>query len=276
MGCYKTEVGGRLEPQSNALLICPRPEALADRLLRVRDVAMRAHKICETIASLSAVHAASILDAWLALNFRKSVAGRELLVSLHVALERQWLAPDVIEPIYLAAREMGLRDCAELFFTNDIPATASETGNTDRHETRRTNVSSYGQDVRSLTLGERKSLARGMNRENLQQLMRDASIQVAELLLNNPRLTELDVVQMAASAQTPVQTLLLICSHIRWPKHASVRLSLAQNPHLPRAAALRLISSLLPNELRTVAKSAHLDPSVRRAIDRRLKNADDV
>jgi len=116
---------------------------------------------------------------------------------------------------------------------------------------------------RPLTLGERKSMARGSRRDILQKLVADPHPSVVEILLGNPRLTERDV--LAISSRRPVSpaTLMQVVRSERFrPRHA-VRRSLCLNPHLPVPVASRLMMTLRDRDLRDIGADRNLPAEVR-------------
>ena len=77
-------------------------------------------------------------------------------------------------------------------------------------------------------------------------------------LLNNPRITEVEVVRMAARSPVREEVLTAIARHPRWGVRERVRVALAHNPGTPTGVALALLHLLLDQELREVAADARL------------------
>jgi hypothetical protein len=112
---------------------------------------------------------------------------------------------------------------------------------------------------RPLTLGERKALARTHDREQLGLLLRDPHPAVVSILLDNPHITEPDVVRVAASRAAVPSALAIIAAHARWSVRHPVKRALVLNPSTPLADAIRIATTLKSQELREVAA----DPSLR-------------
>jgi hypothetical protein len=112
---------------------------------------------------------------------------------------------------------------------------------------------------RPLTLGERKWLARTHDRERLLLLLRDPHPAVVGILLDNPYLTEPDVVRIAAGRPAVPDSLALVAAHPRWSVRHPVKRALALNPSTPLADAIRVVTTLRYQELRELA----VDPSLR-------------
>ncbi len=115
-----------------------------------------------------------------------------------------------------------------------------------------------------LTLGERKSLARRPDRRLIDRITRDPSPAVIELLLNNPRLTEDDVVRMCARRPNAPEVLTLVFANPRWSSRPRVRRSLALNPATPEPLVAAVVPLLNPEDLRAVAEDERIAPAVRR------------
>jgi hypothetical protein len=116
---------------------------------------------------------------------------------------------------------------------------------------------------RPLTLGERKSLARRRDRNVLARVLRDPSPDVVRILLENPALTEADVVRLAARRPIDPRVLLALVVDLRWVIRPAVRKSLVQNPSTPLDVALRLLPHLNRSELAELERAADLREPLR-------------
>ncbi|MBW2277045.1 MAG: hypothetical protein JRF63_06100 [Deltaproteobacteria bacterium] len=128
----------------------------------------------------------------------------------------------------------------------------------------------YGE--RPLTLGERKSLARRPSREIIERALLDPDASVATNLLFNPKLTEDDVMRMAARRPGPPSVLAAIALHPRWRRRRRVILALVYNSYLPTWYGLSLLPWLDSREAAEVAADARLDTEIRQATEDLLKN----
>jgi hypothetical protein len=107
---------------------------------------------------------------------------------------------------------------------------------------------------RPLTLGERKSLARRPDRETMRRLLADPHPDVIRRCLRNPRMTEDDLIPLAAKRPGRAEVLVEI-ARSRWVHRPRVRLALALNPATPLEIAVRIAGLLLRPELEMVAGS---------------------
>jgi hypothetical protein len=117
---------------------------------------------------------------------------------------------------------------------------------------------------RAMTLGERKSLARGHDRILLDRLLRDPHPAVIQNLLKNPRITEADVVRLAAKRPTYPDIQVEIAKSERWSPRPRVRLAIVQNPYTPTTVSIPNVALLLRHEIHEVAYATDL-PSIVRA-----------
>ena len=102
-------------------------------------------------------------------------------------------------------------------------------------------VPDYGTG-RELTVGERRSLARSNNRRVLEKLLRDPHPLVLRQLLGNPRLTEDDVVRLAARRPLPRTIAPALADSPRWLRRPRVRLTLLLNPGTPEPISMPLLA----------------------------------
>jgi hypothetical protein len=118
-------------------------------------------------------------------------------------------------------------------------------------------------DGRPLTLGERKALARRPDRGALERLAADPHPDVVRQVLRNPRLTEDDVVRLAAKRPAHADVLAEIARSVRWMSRPRVRMALVLNPDTPQELAAPICGMLLRHELKLVVEMTHVPPAVR-------------
>jgi ribosomal 50S subunit-associated protein YjgA (DUF615 family) len=111
-------------------------------------------------------------------------------------------------------------------------------------------------------LGMRRSLARRNDIGLIERLLGDPDPAVIQNLLNNPRITELEVVRMAARSPVREAVLTAIARHPRWGIRHRVRVTLAHNPGTPTAITLGLLHLLLDQDLEALVKDTRLSQVV--------------
>jgi hypothetical protein len=109
-------------------------------------------------------------------------------------------------------------------------------------------VPDYG-GGRELTVGERRSLARAPTRRAFDKLLSDPHPLVIRQLLENPRLTEDDVVRIAARRPARPEAVTAIARTARWLKRPRVRLAILLNPGSPPSVAMPLLAACTRTEL---------------------------
>lgn len=116
---------------------------------------------------------------------------------------------------------------------------------------------------RPLTLGERKSLARTHRRGVLTALCKDPHPDVVAIMLDNPHVTEPDVVRIASLRPAVPASLAVIAIHARWSLRAAVKRAVVWNPATPLDVAIRVATTLRTTDLRDVVDAPALAPPVR-------------
>jgi hypothetical protein len=117
--------------------------------------------------------------------------------------------------------------------------------------------------MRSRTLGERKAMARGRDRDVLARLATDTDPTVVRALLQNPRVTEREVLISASRRPARAAVLEEIFRSPRWAQNRRVRRALALNPYSPPALATTALALLTGPDLREVAADSNLATEVR-------------
>ena len=116
--------------------------------------------------------------------------------------------------------------------------------------------------IKTLTLGERLKLALKGNRDARTLLIRDANRLVRRFVLLNPRISDEEIVMLTKNRNIDSELLDDICRKKEWVSNYQVRLSLATNPKTPVMLALRFVPTLLPRDLRLLAKSKNVPSAV--------------
>jgi len=154
--------------------------------------------------------------------------------------------------IYMAAIRLGLTRVSRLF--TDLPP-------------RRSDVHGYESEEEAamelITLGERRSMARSRARETLDRLLSDPDPVVVANLLDNPRLTEREVLKIASKRPNSAPILTLVARHRVWSRRRDVVRAVVQNPYTPPRTAAVLLEFMLTQDLKRVARDKTLHAQVR-------------
>jgi hypothetical protein len=116
---------------------------------------------------------------------------------------------------------------------------------------------------RPLTLGERKAAARTHRRDRILLMVRDPHPAVVEILLDNPHVTEADVMKMASMRPAVPESLAKIAAHARWSVRHAVKRALVLNPATPLADAVRIATTLRAPDLEEIAGDYSLPDALR-------------
>jgi hypothetical protein len=126
--------------------------------------------------------------------------------------------------------------------------------------------------IDSLAVGELVSLARLAPRRLFPLLRRQARPRIIEAFLQNPRLTEADVLASISSSETPPRLLGAVARAGRWSSSRVLRLAVARHRNTPATDALRSLRSLTLRDLEGLAADPTAPTLVRRGAERLIES----
>ena len=217
------------------------PFNLASQLRAIVDPGVRIAALVSALATPGADHGAWV-DAFARVLGRPDDNDADVLETVTQAIADAALPYVVRESLYRAARERVRAPyvaLARLFLTaspSTVPLEQIEKALAPERPLR--------PNGRPLSLGERKTLARTNNREQLLLLLRDPHPAVVAILLDNPHVTESDVVRIAAARPAVPESLTRIAAHPRWSVRHTIKRAVVQNPATPLADAIRTATTL--------------------------------
>ena len=235
------------------------PAALIARLKVIREPDLRRRALAESLALGDP-------DTWaetLAALLRRAVTTDDADTVAAVACLAQAVAEPLLpylarKALYESARRRGYDAVARLFLEVSPPVLPEDA--LAAHLRPERPLRPRG---RSLTLGERKALARTHERDAILLLVRDPHPEVVAILLDNPHVTETDVVRIAATRPGAPLALARVAEHVRWTARYKVRRALVLNPATPLHLAVRLATTLRRGDLREIAADAALPTPLR-------------
>ncbi len=124
------------------------------------------------------------------------------------------------------------------------------------------------QRLRTMPVAERIKLALRGNREARMLLIRDGNRLVRRFVLQNPRLTDDEVIALAKNRSADDEILREIAESRDRTKNYQVRLALVTNPKTPLVLALRFIGALQERDVRQLAKSKNVSQTISAAAKR--------
>jgi hypothetical protein len=231
-------------------------EALVRATRSIPEADLRAAYVRKILLDGDVDVLAATLDVVCARAEQAEYAAREVLVALVDALHDpalshvvQRLREEAVGVPHLALERL-VRQPVSISAPREIPQPEDD------------RIPDYGRG-RQLTLGERKSLARKPDRQMLERLLHDPHPDVIKMLLANPKLTEDDVLPLAARRPCRPDVLTEIARSTRWSHRPRVRIALVLNPDTPLEIAAPLVGLLMRHELSLVATSTTVAPAVR-------------
>jgi hypothetical protein len=235
------------------------PDSLIDRLKAIHESELRVIALIDALAAGDPVswvqalahvvrraHTTDDPDAAAALDAIAHAAGSERLP--YTARQR----------IYETASRLGHPAIARLFLAAS-PVRATEAQLAKQLAPERP----LRPQGRPLTLGERKSLARTTRRDLIVAMCRDPHPDVVAILIDNPHLTEADVVRVAAARPAVPDSLVRVAEHAKWSVRHAVKRALVWNPWTPLDTAIRLATTMRASDLREIAGAESLAATLR-------------
>ncbi len=228
-----------------------------DRLLKITDRGMRSHALVNRLRRFDAHLSVALLSGILQRSIRRDLQAQEILLDLTTTRPLLTaLGYERARRIYELAQRRDLNTVARMLLSPESLMGRLE-GATDPH--------SENRHMPDMSLGRRKAMARARNRLELDRLLFDRHPGVITNLLNNPIITERDVVRIAAMRPTNAEVLTLIFRHPRWVPRYRVKVAIALNPFTPIDIALSVLPHLMLPELRRAAVTRTIKEEVRHA-----------
>ncbi|MFQ5736357.1 MAG: hypothetical protein ACE5GY_05790 [Thermodesulfobacteriota bacterium] len=213
---------------------------------------MRLAALASRLASLGPADAARLLDLLYKNRHDKRIAGRILPLLVNPGGLEAGLGSQACRAIYMAAIGQGLTRVSRLF-TDLPPHSRGMAGYTKEEEAR----------MEMLTLGQRRALSKSLDKDTIDRLLSDPDPMVVGNLLNNPRVTEKEVVKIASKRPNSPVILRLIAGHRVWSKRLGVKRAVAMNPYTPPRTALGVMESMLTQDLKAISEDDTLHRQVR-------------
>ena len=116
--------------------------------------------------------------------------------------------------------------------------------------------------ILNMGMGEKIKLALRGNRDARAILIRDAQKLIRRFVLQNPRVTDTEVVAVARNRSADEELLRMIAERREWMRNYQIRLALATNPKTPLVLALKQLTTLTDGDLRLLTKSKNVSATV--------------
>ncbi|MFL5446244.1 MAG: hypothetical protein ACJ78W_17135 [Myxococcales bacterium] len=226
-------------------------ERLRRLLAALDDLDLRARRAAEFLGEVPAEEAVRALDELLR-SAQRRLDPDAVALQGHIRGLDSYVPPPLADRLREAAEEAGAHSVQALF----SKSVARREFDHDREKW-------VDREMRALTLGERKAMARGRNADVLSRLAQDHDPAVVRNLLENPRCTEREA--LLAASRRPARAVVLqeVFRSRKWGVNRRVRKALAQNPYSPPALAVQALSLLAAQDLREISADGTLASEVR-------------
>ena len=112
--------------------------------------------------------------------------------------------------------------------------------------------------IRTMTVAEKVKLALKGNKDARAILLRDTNKIIARLVLQNPRISEDEILMLSKDRNTDDEVLRMIAETREWTKIYAVRAALVENARTPVGKALKLLVTLGEREISRLARSKNV------------------
>lgn len=228
---------------------------LARRLAALPEPVMRERVLLEYLQDTPSEQVAPVLDEVYQLGREGGPPFNIALLTVASTLSRGLVGYELMARLYEESKRQQLDSVAHLLLSSQPGQVAF---------TRR-------EEQRELTLGHRKWMARSTDRDVLNRLLANPEPEVVHNLLENPRITEQDVVLLAARRPAFAEIQQEVLESRRWIRRYNVKRALVLNPYTPTEISFRLIGFLNRRDLRLVCSSPNLSQALRDAAQRQLE-----
>ncbi len=118
--------------------------------------------------------------------------------------------------------------------------------------------------LENMSLGERITLAKRGSTRIAERLLRDPELQIIQLALVNPHLTEACVVRtLMIEDEVDERFVKLVADHPKWSLRTDVRSALLRNPKTPMVTAMKIVHQLAVDVARDALQNSNLPTSVK-------------
>jgi len=153
--------------------------------------------------------------------------------------------------IYMASIRLGLRKISRLF--TDLPP-------------HKKGLSGYEEEeeapMEHVPLGTRRTLSKTSAQHVLDRLLSDPDPIVISNILDNPKITEREVLKIVSKRPNSVRIIKLVSSHKKWSRRYAVMSAIARNPYTPPRISIALLELMLMQDLQEIAEDRTVHPQV--------------
>ncbi len=234
---------------------------LVDELLCLSERKMRSASLVERFSAVKAETVADILSVLCRKAAEKRTPYVEVLENcIDIERLKEALGLEKMSAIYDAARKKGHEDVVRLLM--NPPPQGKRYSEFDFVE---------GQQVTDITLGHKRSLAKGFNKDTLDRILYDEDLVVIGHILSNPRIVERDVLKIASKRPIKPEILKTVFESEKWISRYVVKRALVLNPCTPTGIALGLVNFMQFQDLKLIATNKTVHEEVRLSAEELLR-----
>lgn len=218
-------------------------QQLVSALCAVPERSMRTNLLTEKLCALEPDQVAHLLQAIILAASMMRGDYSLALESLDVGLLTGRMGNSFMSDVYVCAKTAGFEELVRLLLRPGSSRMLDNTGENRADE---------------IPSGVRVSMAKRGNRDELARMFSDTNPRVIRALLQNPVLTESDVLKLASRRPAAADVQREIFHSRKWSRRYSVKKALILNPYTPTDIGLKIVYALMVQDLRAVAESRDL------------------
>lgn len=250
-----------LDKTRQAKLIRQLTEEIVQKGLGILDPIMRANYIAEKLALMNEETIIHILRLIFVRASKRIYGYREFLEGgIDADKIKEKIGKFKFSRLYHLARKNNFQDIVTLF--SMVPPERPAVGDEEMFQV-------YGEAEK--TIGERRFSARSTNILLLDKIGYDINPLVIKQLLLNPRMTEENVVKIAARRPNYTEVLKEIYNNKKWISQYNVKLAIISNPYSPPHLCLSLLPFLMLRDLKRLCHDGSLNKDVQKEANRLLE-----
>lgn len=220
-------------------------DRLAQRAASILDSSVRIAYVRHMLHQMDVVEAADLITVTKAKAETRNPLYSNLLLYLSLALADE-SCEKLRHAIATLLESRDQHDLSKMLWQTPVI--------TDRESLR---VPDFG-TKQPLTLGERKAFARRNDRETIVKALHDPSASVIRILLDNPALTESDVLRLCSRRPIAPAVLREVFRNWRWIVRYNVKIAIVLNPSTPIDISLQIVPHLKSQDRRRVVETPNL------------------
>lgn len=120
--------------------------------------------------------------------------------------------------------------------------------------------------LETISAGERQTLAKRASARVAGALLLDAETRVVRASLENPRLTEADVIRAIGNGKAPEGLAEVVCRHKKWSLRSEIRAALLHSANTPLRYALEFARALPVEQVRQILKRSRQPANIRQSL----------